>query len=130
VVTATDDRGVASAGERDFFLNRTLVFAAPAEPALTVPRPKPRVVATFKLARTATVTLRIETSSGVLLRTLPKLRAQPGDLQVAWDGVTDGGAVVYSGRYVAELTATNELGSVSLGAGFSVRRTSVFEVAK
>jgi hypothetical protein len=66
----------------------------------------------------------------VLLHTLPKIRAQPGDLQVAWDGVTDGGAVVYSGRYVAKLTATNELGSVSLGAEFTVRRTNVFEVAK
>jgi hypothetical protein len=130
VVTATDDTGVASTGERDFALNRTLGFGAPVDPALTVPRPKPRLVATFKLARAATITPRIETASGVLLRTLPKTRAQPGDMQVVWDGVTDGGAVVYSGRYVAELTATNELGSVSLGAGFSVRRANVFEVAK
>jgi Phosphodiester glycosidase len=130
VVTAIDDTGVASAGERDFFLDRTLGFAASVEPALTVPRPKTRVVATFKLARAATITPRIETTSGVLLRTLPKLRAQPGDLQVAWDGVTDGGEIVYSGRYVAELTATNELGSVSLGAAFSVKRENVFEVAK
>jgi phosphodiester glycosidase/flagellar hook capping protein FlgD len=130
VVSATDNTGVASAGERDFVLNRTLGFAAPVEPALAVPRPRARVVATFKLTRAATITPRIETASGVLLRTLPKIRAQPGDLQVAWDGVTDGGAVVYSGRYVAELTATNELGSVSLGAGFSVRRGNVFEVAK
>jgi phosphodiester glycosidase/flagellar hook capping protein FlgD len=130
VVSATDNTGVASAGERDFVLNRTLGFAAPVEPALAVPRPRARVVATFKLTRAATITPRIETASGVLLRTLPKIRAQPGDLQVAWDGVTDGGAVVYSGRYVAELTATNELGSVNLGAGFSVRRGNVFEVAK
>jgi phosphodiester glycosidase len=130
LVTATDDTGVASAGERDFALNRTLGFASPVQPALTVPRPKPGVIATFRLARAATVTSRVETTSGVILRTLPKIRAQPGDLRVAWEGVTDGGAVVYSGRYVAELTATNELGSVSLGAGFSVRRAKVFEVAK
>jgi phosphodiester glycosidase len=130
VVSATDNTGVASAGERDFVLNRTLGFAAPVEPALAVPRPRARVVATFKLTRAATITPRIETASGVLLRTLPKIRAQPGDLRVAWDGVTDGGAVVYSGRYVAELTAANELGSVNLGAGFSVRRGNVFEVAK
>jgi flagellar hook assembly protein FlgD len=88
------------------------------------------VVATFKLTRAATITPRIETASGVLLRTLPKTRGRPGDLQVAWDGVTDGGAVVFSGRYVARLTATNELGSVSLGAGFSVRHGNVFQVAK
>ena len=73
---------------------------------------------------------RIETVSGVLLRTLPKTRAAPGDLQVSWDGVTDEGAVVYSGRFVAEVTATNELGSVSLGAGFAVHRANVFKVSK
>ena len=126
MVNATDDTGAASSGERDFVLNRTLGFATPVGPTLTVPRPKPRVVATFKLTRAAAITPRIETPSGVLLRTLPKTRAGPGDLQISWDGVTDGGASVYSGRYVAEVTATNELGSVSLGAAFSVHRAIVF----
>ena len=51
-------------------------------------------------------------------------------MQVSWDGVTDGRAVVYSGRYVAEVTATNELGSVTLGAAFSVHRAKVFRVDK
>ena len=79
-------------------------------------------MATFKLTRAATVTPRIETTTGVVLRTLPKQRGVPGDLQVAWDGLTDDGAVVYSGRYGAEVTATNELGAVTLGATFGVRR--------
>jgi hypothetical protein len=130
VVTATDEAGVASSGERDFVVNRTLGFATPVGATLTVPRPKARVVATFKVTRAATITPRIETASGVLLRTLPRVRTGPGDLQVSWDGVTDGGAVVYSGRFVAEITATNELGSVSLGAPFVVHRASVFKVAK
>ena len=91
-------------------------------PALVGPAPQPRAVATFKLTRAATVTPRIETASGVLVRELPKIRAAAGDLQVAWDGRTDAGAVVYSGSYVAEATATNELGSVTLGATFQVRR--------
>ena len=30
--------------------------------------------------------------------------------------------MVYSGRYVAEVTATNEVGAVTLGATFTVRR--------
>src|SRR5262245_34784029 len=47
VVSATDDTGLVSSGERDFDLNRTLGFAAPVGPVLTVPRPKPRVVASF-----------------------------------------------------------------------------------
>jgi hypothetical protein len=130
VVTATDDAGVASSGERDFVVNRTLGFATPVGATLTVPRPKARVVATFQVTRAATITPRIETASGVLLRTLPRVRTGPGDLRVSWDGVTDGGAVVYSGRFVAEVTATNELGSVSLGAPFVVHRANVFKVAK
>lgn len=121
-VSATDDAGRSSSTERTFQLNRTLGFAAAVPPTLAVPRAAPRAVATFKLTRPATVTPRIETGSGVLLRTLPRQQAPAGDLEVAWDGLTDGGAVVYSGRYVAEVTATNQLGSVSLGAAFTVRR--------
>jgi hypothetical protein len=124
VVTATDDAGQASSAERTFQLNRTLGFAAPVAPALAVPRAAPRAVATFKLTRAATVVARIETGAGVLLRTLPRGQASAGDYRVSWDGLTDGGAVVYSGRYIAELTATNELGSVTLGATFSVRRVA------
>lgn len=121
-VSATDDAGQASSTERTFQLNRTLGFAAAVPPTLAVPRGAPRVVATFKLTRGATVAPRIQTASGVVLRTLPKQRAAVGDVQVAWDGLTNAGAVVYSGRYVAAVTATNELGSVTLGADFSVRR--------
>lgn len=121
-VTATDDTGATSTAERVFQLNRTLGFAAPVVPALTVPRPSPRAVAAFKLSRAATVAPRIETTSGVLLRRLPSIRASAGDLEVAWDGRTDGGAVVYSGSYVARATAANEVGSVTLGATFQVRR--------
>ena len=122
VVGATDDQGAVSSAERDFMLNRTLGFPTPVAPALAVPRPQPRAVAVFKLTRPATLTPRIETASGVVLRTLPRLRATPGDVQIAWDGTTDGGAVVYSGRYVASLTATNELGPVTLDATFTVTR--------
>jgi hypothetical protein len=121
-VSATDDAGQVSSAERQFSLNRTLGFPAAVTPALAVPRAAPRAVATFKLTRAATVAPRIVTLSGVVLRTLPKLRAGPGDVQVSWDGTTDAGGVVYSGRYVAEATATNELGPVTLGAPFAVRR--------
>jgi hypothetical protein len=121
-VSATDEAGQASSTERTFQLNRTLGFPTAVASTLAVPRPAARAVATFKLTRAATVTARIETTTGVVLRTLPKQRAAAGDLQVAWDGLTDGGAVVYSGRYLAVVTATNELGSVTVAATFSVRR--------
>jgi hypothetical protein len=124
VVSATDDLGQVSSAERPFQLNRTLGFAAPVVPALAVPRTAPRAVATFRLMRAATVTSRIETVSGVLLRTLPRQRAGAGELEVAWDGKTDGGAVVYSDRYLAEVTATTGIGAVTLGAAFIVRRVA------
>jgi hypothetical protein len=122
VVTATDDAGQASSAERRFTLDRTLGYPAPVAPALAIPRAGARAVASFKLTRAATVSARIETTSGVLLRTFPKQRTSAGDVEVTWDGLTDGGAVVYSGKYVAELTATSEIGSTTLGATFSVRR--------
>jgi hypothetical protein len=122
VVTATDTGGRSSSAERTFDLNRTLASPAPVAPALAVPRETARAVAGFTLIRSAMVVPRIETTSGVVLRTLPRRRAGVGELQVSWDGLTDTGATVPSGRYVAEVTATNELGPVTLAATFSVRR--------
>jgi hypothetical protein len=122
VVTATDTSGQSSSAERTFDLNRTLSSPETVEPALTVPRKEPRAVAAFTVANAATVVPRIETASGVVLRSLPRQRAVPGDLQVAWDGLTDAGATVPSGRYIAEVTATNDLGPVTLGVTFTVRR--------
>jgi hypothetical protein len=122
VVTAKDTSGQSSSAERSFDLNRTLSSPQAVEPALAVPRQEPRAVATFALARAATVRSRIETTSGVVLRSLPRQRAAAGDLQVVWNGVTDTGATVLSGRYVAAVTATNDLGPVTLTATFTVRR--------
>ena len=122
VVTATDDRGQTSSGERVFGLNGSLGFPVASVTPLSVPRKAPRVVAAFKLTHAATVTTRIKTTSGVVVRSFPKQRAAPGDVSVSWDGRTDSGGTVYTGRYVAEATATNELGRVSLGATFAVKR--------
>jgi Phosphodiester glycosidase/FlgD Ig-like domain len=121
-VTATDTSGESSSAERAFDLNRTLSSPEPVAPALAVPRREARPVAAFTLTRAATVVTRIETTSGVVLRSLPRRRASAGDLEVAWDGLTDTGATVPSGRYVATVTATNDLGPVTLGATFAVRR--------
>jgi hypothetical protein len=122
VVSAVDDLGRASSIERDFSLNLTLGFAKTAGGVLTVPRTRPRVVASFTLTHAASVTSRIETRSGAVLRMLARKTYEPGPVQVAWDGVTGSGAVVYSGRYVARVIATNELGKADLSAPFTVRR--------
>lgn len=119
---ATDDLGRVSQAERTFSLNLTLGFPRPLGPPLTVPRRSPRPVAAFQLARPAAVTARIETPSGAVVRTLPRRSLTPGTVTVSWDGVADSGGLVYSGRYVARMVASNELGSVALTAPFSVRR--------
>jgi len=121
-VSAVDDLGRASSVERTFDLNLTLAFPRSVGPALVVPRRKPRAVATFTLARPALVTMRIETPSGAVVRSLGRQQLGPGTVTVAWDGAADTGGVVYSGRYVARAVAVNELGSVSLAAVFAVRR--------
>jgi hypothetical protein len=124
IVNATDDLGRASSIERDFSLDDTLGFAKLVGPTLTVPRTTPRVIATMTLAQPASVTMRIETPAGVVVRSLGTKDLQPGPLDIAWDGVADSGAVVYSGRFVARASASNSLGTVDLTVPFTVRRVA------
>jgi hypothetical protein len=123
LVSATDDLGRASSVERTFVLDLTLGFPKTVGPALAVPRRSPRAVASFTLTRSALVTARIETISGAVLRVLPRARSEAGPVQVAWDGVTRTGATVYSGTYVARMSATTAVGTTSLTSRFQVRRT-------
>ncbi len=122
LVNATDDLGRASTIERRFQLDLTLGFPKPFGGTLTIPRATARTVATFTLIHSATVTTRIETTSGVLLKMLDKRRLDPGQIAVGWDGIADSGALVYSGRYLAEVIATNEFGTVELASAFTVQR--------
>lgn len=123
-VQATDDRGVASSINRRFTLNLTLGAPQAVPPLLAVPRPAARTVATFQLGRSATVTARIETTAGAVVRTLFRRPSPAGTLEVQWDGLADGGAVVYTGRYVARVSAANQLGTVDLSVPFGVRRAA------
>jgi hypothetical protein len=124
VVSATDDRGQTSSVERPFSLNTTLGFGKTLPPALSVPRRRARAVAEFTLARGASVTSRIETMSGTVVRKAdPPVTLQAGPASVMWDGRTNKGATVHSGTYVARMTAKNVAGSVSLTSKFTVRRT-------
>jgi len=121
-VAATDDLGRASSIERDFSLDLTLGSPAAITPALTVPRRKPRAVATFTLTRAARVTTRIETPSGVIVRKLGTTVAGPGTITVAWDGKAVSGGTVSSGSYVAHVIAASAIGTSELTATFTVRR--------
>src|SRR5262249_49739952 len=122
VVSATDDLGRPSSFERAFTLNNTLGFAKEIAPPLSVPRRTARAVAEVMVTRPADLTTRLETRSGVIVRTIETAPVQPGVASVRWDGRTDTGATVRTGTYVARMSAKNELGNVSLTARFSVRR--------
>jgi hypothetical protein len=121
-VTATDDLGRASAITRTFWLNDTLGFLrGPARVNVRVNGKAP-VVATFQLTHPARVIVRIETPTGVVLRTLTQQAAAPGPLAVAWDGLTDNGVPVYSGSYAVHVTTVNAYGSASLTKPLTVHR--------
>jgi len=124
VVRATDDRGVVTSVVQPFSLNTTLGFGRAVAPALSVPRRRARAVAQFELARSASVTTRIETLSGTVIRKAdPAVTLQAGPASVTWDGKTSKGATVHSGTYIARMTARNAAGSVALTSKFTVRRT-------
>jgi hypothetical protein len=121
-VGAVDDLGRSSSVERDFSLDLTLGSPRTIGPALTVPRPKSRAVASFNLTRQARVTTWIETLSGVVVRKLGRTLVGPGTLTVSWNGAAGSGGTVYSGRYVAHVIATSPVGTSDLSAPFTVRR--------
>jgi flagellar hook assembly protein FlgD len=70
------------------------------------------------------VKVTIETSDGILLRTVVSQRYEPGGQTAVWNGRMDNGKLVSGGRYVVRVTATNELGAVSLEQQLNVRRTA------
>jgi hypothetical protein len=106
-VVADDDLGRRSSADRQFSFNTTLGF-------LSASASGRRVVASFKLARPARVVPRIETPGGGLVRALPTRSLAEGDATISWRG--------RPGRYVVNVTATNDVGSVELTAPFTLRR--------
>jgi phosphodiester glycosidase len=106
-VVADDDLGRHSVAERQFAYNNTLGF-------LAAKSSRRRVTASFKLARPARVALRIESRSGVIIRTLPGRTLSAGDATVSWRG--------RPGNYVFSVTATADVGAVELDAPFRLRR--------
>ena len=105
-VVADDGIGRHSVADRQFALNTTLGF-------LAVSVAGKRATAAFKVARTARVTARIETSAGAIVRTLSTRSTPAGDASVSWRG--------RAGRYIFSVTATNDAGSVELTAPFRLR---------
>ena len=85
-------------------------------------RPAGRMSIRWAQARAARVKVTIETPEGIVVRTATSAPLQAGEQSVIWDGRAGNRKLVAGGAYVARVTATNELGAVSLTQPLTVRR--------
>jgi Phosphodiester glycosidase/FlgD Ig-like domain len=121
-VSSTDDQGLSSKVTRRFAVNLTLASLR-VVPARVVVRAKGgRAEIRWSQARAGRVKVTIETREGVVVRTVSNLSLRTGEQVAAWDGRAANRKPVAGGRYVARVTATNELGNVSLTQPLTVRR--------
>lgn len=117
-VSAVDDLGRSSSAERPFLLNVTLKGLT-VDPAVVRPGSGARIA--VDLARPARLTIRIETRTGTVLRTLASRSADTGHVTVSWDGRI-GGRRVPAGTYLVRATATNEVGTADLTRAIQAAR--------
>jgi hypothetical protein len=121
LVTAVDDLGRQSSADQPFWVNNTLGN-------LRVPRTvlvrggRRLTLGTFKLTRSATVTTRVESTNGVVVRKLGSAKIGAGTASVRWDGRDRRGNLVYGGRYVLRVRAQNQYGSTDLTQTFLAHR--------
>jgi exopolysaccharide biosynthesis protein len=121
-VSATDDQGLSSTTNRRFAVNSTLASIRVSPPRVVVRNTGGRAEIRWSQARAARVKVTIETPDGIVVRTVSNVATQPGEPTVAWDGRAGNRKPVPSGRYVARVAATNELGVVSLTQPLTVKR--------
>ena len=123
-IAALDDQGLSSTTTRRFAVNSTLA-ALRVAPLRVIVRPTGgRADIRWSQARAARVKVTIESPEGVVVRTVTSAQLQPGEQAVTWDGRGANRKPVGSGRYIARVTATNELGVVSLTQPLTVRRVA------
>ena len=122
-VEAVDDQRQRSSVARSFALNPTLGFLRVRPTVLGLRRRGGALIASWRQAYRAQVTLRVETPSGAVIRELPPRVFPPGPATLVWDGRSDGGGVPFSGRYRVRVIAVNTLGRSELARSFVARRT-------
>jgi hypothetical protein len=121
LVTAVDDLGRQSSSDQPFSVNNTLGN-------LRVPRTvrvragRRLTLGTFTLTRSATVTTRVESTNGVVVRKLGSAKIGAGTASVRWDGRDRRGNLVYGGRYVLRVSAQNQFGPTDLTQAFLAHR--------
>jgi len=123
-VSATDDQGLSSAATRKFAVNSTLGFLQVDPKTLALPPGGRSLAVRWTQGRTAQVKVTLESVDGTVLRTLASTRYDAGQQTVAWDGRLRSGKLATGGRYLVGLTATNDIGTVSLAAPLTVRRVA------
>jgi hypothetical protein len=121
-VNAIDDQGLASTATRRFAVNSTLGFLRVSPLRMVVRKAGGTASIRWTQARAARVKVAIETPQGVVVRTVSTAPLQAGDQAVTWDGLGSKRKPVAGGHYVVDVTATNELGVVSLTQPITVRR--------
>ena len=122
-VTAVDDQGKTSSAERVFMLNNTLGFLTVQPTRAVVHRRRGgRIGIRFRLTRPARVTISITSPTGQLLRVVRNGQAPAGQVEAFWDGRYPNRKAVFSGTYVAKVTAINAAGPAELARSFRVRR--------
>ena len=121
LVTSVDDLGRQSSADQPFWVNNTLGN-------LRVPRTvlvragRRLTLGTFKLTRPATVTSRVESTNGVVVRKIGSAKIGAGTAGVRWDGRDRRGNLVYGGRYVLRVRAQNQYGPADLTQTFLAHR--------
>jgi FlgD Ig-like domain len=120
--SATDDQGLSSVTTRRFAVNSTLASLTVAPARVVVRKTGGTASIRWTQARAARVKVTIETPEGIVVRTVSNLQLQGGAQSVTWDGRAGTRKPVAGGRYVAKVTAANELGAVSLMQPLTVRR--------
>jgi hypothetical protein len=122
-VSATDFEGKSSSAERRFSLNNTLGFVTVNPLRATVGRRRGgRVTIGFQLTRPARVSVAITSKTGQLLRMVRNTQAPAGRVVALWNGKYPNGKTVFSGTYVAQVTAISSAGRAELVRSFRVRR--------
>ena len=122
-VTGFDDQGHTTTATRAFSLNETLGSLQITPAAAHLAAGTTAATATFQLAHPATVTATIETRTGIVIATLTSSKLQPGAQQLPWDGRSADGKLAFTGAYQVHVVATNSIGTVSLTAPFTARRS-------
>jgi flagellar hook assembly protein FlgD len=120
-VAAVDDLGRQSSADQPFWVNNTLGSLRVPRTAL-VRAGRQLVIGTFTLSRSATVTTRIESTNGVVVRKLGTGTVAAGRASVRWDGRDRRGNLVYGGRYILRVRAQNLFGPTELTQAFLAHR--------